>query len=50
MRGSIFNGFRLLIDERSETRLLLGGGIIYMVDRDRIFRFVQKGIPDSDAL
>ena len=41
----------MLADERNEIRQLFGGGrITYIVDRDGIIRFVQKGIPDNEAL
>jgi len=43
--------FPLLADERREIRQLFGGGrITYIVDRDGIIRFVQKGIPDNKVL
>lgn len=43
--------FPLLADERNEVRQLFGGGrITYIVDKAGMIRFVQKGIPDNDAL
>lgn len=44
-------GYPLIADPRGEISRQFGGGrITYIVDRDGIVRFIQKGIPDNDEL
>lgn len=41
----------MIADPRGEISRQFGGGrITYIVDRDGIIRFIQKGIPDNETL
>ena len=43
--------FPLIADEDGKVaRLYPGGRVTYIIDKEGIVRFVQKGVPDNDLL
>lgn len=43
--------FPLIADEDGKiAKLYPGGRVTYIIDREGVVRFVQKGVPDNDVL